>query len=149
MLVGSRLVAMTIRLNPYISFRNNAREAIEFYHSVFGGELTINTFADLHASQDPSDDNLIMHSMLVAPNGLTLMASDTTQRMAYTPGDNMSVSLSGEAEDEETLTGYWTGLMVGGTEAMPLSKATWGDSFGMGTDKYGITWLVNIAAPQA
>jgi PhnB protein len=140
---------MTIRLNPYISFKNNAREAIEFYHSIFGGELTINTFADLHASQDPSEDNLIMHSMLVAPNGLTLMASDTTQRMAYTPGDNMSVSLSGEAEDEKVLTSYWTGLMVGGTEAMPLSKAVWGDSFGMGTDKYGITWLVNIAAPQA
>ena len=140
---------MTIRLNPYISFKNNAREAIEFYHSVFGGELTINTFADLHASQDPSEDNLIMHSMLVAPNGLTLMASDTTLRMAYTPGDNMSVSRSGEAEDEETLTGYWTALMIGGTEAMPLSKAAWGDSFGMGTDKYGITWLVNIAAPQA
>lgn len=140
---------MTIRLNPYISFRNNAREAIEFYHSVFGGELTVSTFADLHASQDPSEDNLIMHSMLVAPNGLTLMASDTTQRMAYTPGDNMSVSLSGEAEDEETLTGYWNALMVGGTEAMPLSKAVWGDSFGMGADRYGVTWLVNIAAPPA
>jgi PhnB protein len=140
---------MTIRLNPYISFRNNAREAIEFYHSVFGGELTISTFADLHASQDPSEDNLIMHSMLVAPNGLTLMASDTTQRMAYTPGDNMSVSLSGEAEDEETLKAYWTGLMDGGTESTPLSKAVWGDSFGMGTDKYGTTWLVNIAGPQA
>ena len=140
---------MTIRLNPYISFRNNAREAIEFYHSVFGGELTISTFADLHASQDPSEDNLVMHSMLVAPNGLTLMASDTTQRMAYTPGDNMSVSLSGEAEDEATLTGYWTALMAGGSESMPLSKAVWGDSFGMGTDRYGVAWLVNIAAPQA
>jgi PhnB protein len=148
-LVGSTLGAMTIRLNPYISFKNNAREAIEFYHSVFGGELTVNTFADLHASQDPSDDNLIMHSMLVAPNGLTLMASDTTQRMAYTPGDNMSVSLSGEAEDEQTLTGYWSGLMIGGAESMPLSKAAWGDSFGMGTDRFGTTWLVNIAAPQA
>ena len=139
----------TIRLNPYISFNNNAREAIEFYHSVFGGELTVNTFGDLHASQDPSEDNLIMHSMLVAPNGLTLMASDTTQRMSYSPGDNISVSLSGEAEDEETLTGYWTGLMDGGTETMPLSKATWGDAFGMGKDRFGVTWLVNIAAPPA
>jgi PhnB protein len=117
--------AMTIRLNPYISFNNNAREAIEFYHSVFGGELTINTFAELHASQDHSEDDLVMHSMLVTPNGLTLMASDTTQRMAYTPGDNMTVSLSGEAQDEETLKGYWRDLMVGGTESMPLSKAVW------------------------
>jgi PhnB protein len=138
---------MTIRLNPYISFKNNAREAIEFYHSVFGGELTINTFADLHASQDPSEDNLVMHSMLVAPNGLTLMASDTTRRMAYTPGDNMSVSLSGEAEDEQILTDYWTSLMAGGSESMPLSKAVWGDSFGMGADQFGVVWLVNISAP--
>jgi PhnB protein len=138
-----------MRLNPYISFKNNAREAIEFYHSVFGGELTINTFAELHASQDPSEDNLIMHSMLVAPNGLTLMASDTTQRMAYTPGDNMTVSLSGEAVDEATLADYWNKLMVGGAESMPLSKAVWGDSFGMGTDRFGIGWLVNITAPPA
>jgi PhnB protein len=140
---------MTIRLNPYISFNNNAREAISFYHSVFGGELTINTFAELHASQDPAEDNLVMHSMLVTPNGLTLMASDTTQRMAFTPGDNMTVSLSGEAEDEATLTGYWEALMAGGSESMPLSKAVWGDSFGMGTDRFGVGWLVNIAAPPA
>ena len=140
---------MTIRLNPYISFTNNAREAIEFYHSVFGGELTINTFADQHASQDPSEDNLIMHSMVVAPNGLTLMASDTTARMPHTPGDSMSVSLSGEAADEATLTGYWQKLMDGGTETYPLSKAVWGDSFGMGKDRFGVAWLVNIAAPPA
>ena len=140
---------MTIRLNPYISFKNNAREAIEFYHSVFGGELTISTFAELRASQDPSEDNLVMHSQLVTPNGLTLMASDTTQRMAYTPGDNMTVSLSGEAEDEHLLKGYWSKLMADGAESMPLAKAVWGDSFGMGTDKYGIGWLVNIAAPAS
>jgi PhnB protein len=137
---------MTLRLNPYVSFKNNAREAIEFYHSVFGGELIINTFADLHASQGPDEDNLVMHSMLVAPNGLTLMASDTTSRMPHNPGDNISVSLSGDAEDEELLKGYWAGLMAGGTETMPLAKAVWGDSFGMGVDKYGIGWLVNITA---
>ena len=137
---------MTLRLNPYISFKNNAREAIEFYHSVFGGELTINTFADLHASQGPDEDNLIMHSMLAIPDGLTLMASDTTRRMQHNAGDNISVSLSGEAEDEERLKGWWAKLMEGGTESMPLAKAVWGDSFGMGVDRFGIAWLVNITA---
>jgi PhnB protein len=140
---------MTIRLNPYLGFKDNAREAIDFYHSVFGGDLTVNTFAELHASQDPSEDNLVMHSMLSTPNGLTLMASDTPRRMAYNPGDNISVSLSGEAEDEAVLKGYWSKLMTGGAESMPLSKAVWGDSFGMGADKFGIVWLVNIAAPPA
>ena len=140
---------MTIRLNPYLGFKNNAREAIEFYHSVFGGELTVNTFAELHASQDPSEDSLVMHSMLVVPNGLTLMASDTPQRMTYNPGDNISVSLSGEAEDHAVLEGYWNKLIDGGNVTMPLSKAAWGDSFGMVVDKFGITWLLNIAAPAS
>jgi PhnB protein len=140
---------MTIRLNPYIGFKGNAREAIEFYHSVFGGELTVNTFAELNASQNPSEDNLVMHSQLVAPNGLTLMASDTPGRMAYNPGDNISVSLSGEAGDQAVLEGYWNKLIDGGNVTMPLSKATWGDSFGMVVDKFGITWLVNIAAPTS
>lgn len=140
---------MTIRLNPYLGFKNNAREAIEFYHSVFGGELTVNSFSDLHASQDPSEDNLVMHSMLVAPNGLTLMASDTPRRMAYNPGDNISVSLSGDAEDQAVLEGYWNKLIDGGTVTMPLARATWGDSFGMVVDRFGITWLVNIAAPAS
>jgi PhnB protein len=140
---------MTIRLNPYLGFKNNAREAIEFYHSVFGGEFTVNTFAELHASQDPSEDSLVMHSMLVAPNGLTLMASDTPQRMTYNPGDNISVSLSGEAEDEAVLEGYWNKLIDGANVTMPLSKATWGDSFGMAVDRFGITWLVNVAAPAS
>lgn len=138
---------MTIRLNPYLSFKDNAREAIEFYHSVLGGVLTINTFAELHGSQNLSEDNFVMHSMLVVPNGITLMASDTPSRMAYDPGNNITVSLSGDADDDEdVLKGYWSKLMVGGTESMPLAKAVWGDSFGMGTDKFGIGWLVNIAA---
>jgi PhnB protein len=139
-------VVMTIRLNPYLGFKNNAREAIEFYHSVFGGELTISTFGDLHASQDPAEENLVMHSMLVTPNGLTIMASDTPDRMEYRPGTNITVSLSGESDDEAALQGYWAKLMAGGSESMPLSKAVWGDSFGMGTDRFGIGWLVNIAA---
>jgi PhnB protein len=136
---------MTISLNPYIGFRGNAREAIEFYSSVFGGDLTVSTFAEFHASQDPSEDNLVMHSVLTAPNGLTLMVSDVPGRMSYNPGDNISVSLSGNSEDEAALEGYWGKLSEGATITMPLAKAIWGDAFGMLIDKFGITWLVNIA----
>jgi PhnB protein len=134
---------MPVRLNPYLGFRNNAREAMEFYKSVFGGELTISTFADLHASQDPSEDDNVMHSQLESPNGLVLMGSDTPERMPYNPGDTISVSLSGD--DEPELQGYWKGLSEGATVLMPLEKAQWGDSFGMLRDRFGFTWLVNIA----
>jgi PhnB protein len=137
---------MTMHLNPYIGFKNNAREAAEFYHSVFGGELTISTFSELHASKDPTEDNLVMHSALVIDGGLTLMMSDTPDRMEYKPGTNISVSLSGDREDETVLTGYWNKLIVNANVTMPLSTAVWGDSFGMCVDKFGIGWLINIAA---
>ncbi|HEY5321003.1 MAG TPA: VOC family protein [Galbitalea sp.] len=134
---------MSTRLNPYISFRDQAREAMEFYKTVFGGELTLSTFADLHASEDPAEQDKIMHSVLETENGLTLMASDTPNRMDVTPGSNYSISLSGE--DEPELHGYWDKLADGGTVTMPLEKAPWGDSFGMCVDRFGVSWLVNIS----
>ena len=134
---------MTTRLNPYLSFRDNAREAMDFYHSVFGGELTRATFAEYHASDDPAEQDKIMHSMLVTDGGLALMAADTPNAMDNTPGTNFSVSLSGE--DDAELRGYWEKLSAGGTVTMPLEKAPWGDSFGMCVDKFGINWMVNIA----
>jgi PhnB protein len=137
---------MPTRLNPYLSFRNNAREAMEFYKDVFGGELNVGTFAEFQASQDPSEDQLVMHAQLDTPTGLTLMASDTPQRMDYTPGNTFSISLSGG--DDAELRGYWEKLSDGGTVTMPLNTAIWGDTFGMCTDKFGVQWLVNIAGPK-
>jgi PhnB protein len=87
-----------------------------------------------------------MHGQLTSPGGLILMGADTPNRMDYTPGDNFSISLSGD--DEAELRGYWDKLAVDGTVTQPLEKAPWGDSFGMLNDKYGITWLVNIAGPK-
>lgn len=140
---------MAVNLNPYLSFKDNAREAMEFYHSVFGGKLTQSTFAEFHASEEPDEADLIMHSMLVLDDGLTLMAADTPKRMVYNPGTNISVSLSGESADEERLTGYFNGLSDGGKVTMPLEKAQWGDMFGMFTDKFGINWMVNIAGEKS
>ncbi|HSE10651.1 MAG TPA: VOC family protein [Nocardioidaceae bacterium] len=139
---------MTTRLNPYISFRDNAREAMDFYQSVFGGELTRTTFAEMQASEDPAEQDKIMHSMLVTEKGLVLMAADTPNSMDYTPGTSHSISLSGEQEDEADLRGYWERLSEGASVQMPLEKAPWGDFFGMCTDKYGVAWMVNIAGPQ-
>jgi PhnB protein len=135
---------MSTRLNPYLSFRDTARPAMEFYQSVFGGKLTTATFAEFKASDDPAEQDKIMHAQLETDTGLTLMAADTPNSMDYTPGTNFSVSLSGD--DEAELRGYWDKLSAGGTVAMPLEVAPWGDTFGMCTDKFGVPWLVNIAA---
>ncbi|WP_394940338.1 VOC family protein [Psychromicrobium sp. YIM B11713] len=137
---------MTTRLNPYLSFKDNAKEAMEFYQSVFGGELTASTFAEFNAPVEANEANLIMHSQLETAGGLTLMASDTPSHMEFKPGNTYSVSLSGE--DEAELRGYWEKLSDGGIVAMPLEKAPWGDSFGMCNDKFGIAWLVNISGGQ-
>lgn len=137
---------MQSRLNPYLSFKDNAREAMEFYKTVFGGKLDMNTFKDFQASEDPSEDDKIMHSMLEAENGITFMAADTPNRMAYQPGTNISMSLSGEKEAE--LRRYFEKLSAGGTVTQPLEKAAWGDAFGMCTDKFGINWMVNITGQE-
>lgn len=138
---------MQTKLNPYISFKDTTRQAMQFYKSVFGGELTMSTFKEYHASQNAAEDDLIMHALLETENGMTLMASDTPSSMEYHPGTNVSVSLSGDNEAE--LSAYFQKLSAGGTVAMPLAKAPWGDSFGMCTDKFGIGWLVNISPTSA
>jgi PhnB protein len=134
---------MTVRLNPYISFRDDARAAMEFYRSVFDGELTLSTFGESGMSQDPAEADLVMHSQLDAANGLVLMGADTPSHMDYQEGSRISVSLSGD--DEATLRGYWDGLVDGGAVTVPLEKAPWGDTFGMCVDRFGVVWLVNIA----
>ncbi len=104
---------MTAILNPYLNFRGTTRDAMEFYHSVFGGELNISTFEELGGDVLPEEKALIMHSQLTAPNGITLMAADVPQHMDWLSGTNAySVSISGD--DDATLRGYWDKLTVGG-----------------------------------
>jgi PhnB protein len=75
------------------------------------------------------------------------MAADTPKSMEFNPGNNVSLSLSGENEEE--LRGYWDKLAEGADIKMPLEKAQWGDTFGMLTDRFGVHWMINITAPKA
>ena len=137
---------MASRLNPYISFSDNARQAMTFYESVFGGRLSMNTFGEFGQPDTPHADN-IMHSLLETDSGFTLMAADTPPGMEHHPGNNIAVSLSGD--DTEELHTYWTKLSDGGTVSVPLEKQMWGDEFGMCVDQFGIAWMVNISQPGA
>jgi PhnB protein len=132
---------MAVVLNPYLNFRDETREAMEFYRGVFGGELRMMTFKEYQASEDPSEDDKIMHAQLEA-DGIMFMAADTPKSMEYQPGTNFNMSLSGE--DEAVLRGYFEKLQDGGNVIMPLEKAPWGDTFGMLVDRYGVRWLVNV-----
>jgi len=137
---------MASRLNPYISFENTARQAMEFYRDVFGGDLTMNTFGEF-GQADSAEADKVMHSQLETDSGFTLMASDTPAGMQRNPGDNIAISLSGD--DADALRGYWEKLSDGGSVTMPLEKQMWGDEFGMCRDRFGIPWLVNITQRQS
>ena len=136
---------MTSRLNPYLNFNGSARQALEFYHSVFGGNLTLSTFAEFGAPNS-ADADRIMHGQLETDAGYTIMAADVTSEMEYQPPAGCSISLSG---DDDALHDYWDKLSAGGTTTMPLQKQVWGDEFGMCVDQFGVPWLVNISQPQA
>jgi PhnB protein len=136
---------MSAVLNPYLNFRGNARQAMEFYASIFGGELNVSTFADYQMAEDPLENDQVMHSQLETDAGFTLMGADVPARQDINP--NGSISLSGD--DEPLLRGYWDKLAEGANIVEPLEKAPWGDSFGMLVDKYGVFWLVNITGADA
>lgn len=138
---------MTVRLNPHLNFRESAREAMTFYQSVLGGELTVSTFGEFHASDDPAERDKVMHSQLETPDGFTLMAADVPNSMEFSSQQGVSVSLSGD--DEKKLRGFWEGLSEGGTVLMPFEQAPWGATFGMVIDRFGTRWMVNYAEVPA
>jgi PhnB protein len=131
-------------MNAYLGFVDRAREAMEFYHGVFGGTLSMNTFGEYGQAGTPAE-HLIMHAKLETPEGMVLMASDAPPGMPHDEGSAISMSLSGD--DEALLRRYWEALAEGGTVTLPLERQMWGDVFGMCTDRFGTAWMVNITAP--
>ncbi|MFD5102160.1 VOC family protein [Streptomyces albidochromogenes] len=138
---------MPSRLNPYISFDGEARSAMEFYREVFGGTLSLNTFGEFGEEKAGDAADKIMHAMLETDSGFTLMGADVPPGMEHKAGNNIAVSVSGE--DAGELRGYWDKLSADGAVSVPLEKQMWGDVFGMCTDRFGITWMVNIAQRPA
>ncbi|WP_326649753.1 MULTISPECIES: VOC family protein [unclassified Streptomyces] len=138
---------MASRLNPYISFSGEAKQAMEFYKEVLGGNLSVNTYGAFGSEAPPGYADKVMHSLLETDSGFALMGADNPPGMEYKPGNNFAVSLSGD--DADQLRGYWAKLSAGGNVSVPLEKQMWGDVFGMCTDKFGVTWMVNISEQQS
>ena len=135
-------------LNPYLNFDGNAREVLEFYKDVFGGELNIMAFGDMGMTEHegnaiPADG--VMHGQLTTDQGFTLMASDNVPGMSEGQTPNGHLSISGDESD--ILHGYWDKLADGGRIDVPIAQAPWGAEFGQVKDKFGINWLVNIGGP--
>ncbi len=137
---------MPSRLNPYLNLPETAGEAMRFYEQVFGGTLTVMTFGDAGA-EGVSDPDQVMHAMLETPEGFTLMASDMPPGADHSQGNGIAVSLSGD--DADALRGWWERLSDGGTVTVPLERQRWGDDFGACTDRFGVSWMVDIAGSAA
>lgn len=138
----------TIQLNPYLTFNGNCEEAMEFYKTVFGGELTISRFGDFSGPdmQTPEEyKNKVMHAML-RTDDLMFMASDCAPGVSVSVGENISMSLSGP--DDAKLSGYFEALSADGTVTMPLATQVWGDKFGMVTDKFAVQWMVDVGTTK-
>ena len=140
---------MSVALNPYLQFDGITREAVEFYHRILGGELSMMTFAEGMGETNPALASMIMHSSLYVERGIHIMASDVPPGMPLESNGTISLSSDDAAGgDAEMLTSWWERLSEDAEVTMPLEQAPWGDHFGQLRDKFGVTWMVNIPAPQ-
>lgn len=136
---------MAVTLTPYIFFKGDAKEAMEFYKDVFGGELTTQTYEQANQPGSELTGDKLMHADL--HDGLIrIFGSDTDQ--ASEAAKKVTLSINGEAEDETKLSEVFEKLSQGGEVRSPLKKEFWGDTFGMVTDKYKVDWMVNIAGAK-
>lgn len=136
---------MKADLTPYRQFNGNAKEAMEFYQTVFGGELQMMPFSAVHSEEEVGGDGeKIMHAELVVDGQKLLFASDIPRVMQRMKGEDTPLSLTGGADADAEIRGYWEKLSEGGTVTMPLEAVPWGAVYGALEDRFGTHWMFNI-----
>jgi len=134
---------MTVKATTHLNFRGNARPALEFYRSVFGGELALVTYRDAHAVSAEAEADQVMWGQVASDSGFRIMAYDVPSRLGWNAGEiPFFVSVRGDSPDE--LTGYWQKLADGATIIQPIGPAAWSPLYGMLKDRFGITWVLDI-----
>jgi PhnB protein len=137
-------ISMTVKATTHINFKGDARAALEFYRTVFGGELTIITYKDMGNVQQPEEADQVMWGQVAADSGFAVMAYDVPSGRPYDKGtDPFYESLRGETVEE--VTAVWERLSDGATITQPLGPAQWAPAYGMLTDRFGITWVIDVA----
>ncbi|MDB5588260.1 MAG: hypothetical protein JWP26_3230 [Devosia sp.] len=139
---------MTIQSTTHLNFRGDARAALSFYQSVFGGHQIVVSYKDAGQVQDPAEADQVMWGQVAADNGFRVMAYDVPSRMGWNPGDiPFFVSVRGNAADE--ITGYWEKLVDGATIVQPLAPSGWSPLYGMLKDRFGVTWVLDVESAYA
>jgi PhnB protein len=154
---------MTITTTAHLNFPGTARAALDFYRSVFGGEIFVSTYGEFGMPQDAPDAGKVVFGQLRSDSGFRVMAYDIPGPAAGGPAaagasthraNGVTITtqpffLSARAETLDELTGYWDGLAEGATIVEPLAASAWTLGFGMLTDRFGVTWVLDVAAPYA
>ena len=139
---------MSINTTTHLNFRGDAREALGFYKSVFGGEQMLISYADAHNVQEPSEADQIMWGQVASENGFRVMAYDVPSATAYEPGE-IPVFVSIRGEDADEVSGYWAKLAEGSTIVRDLEPAPWATLYGMLKDRFGVTWVLDVVTPYS
>ncbi|MBB4914015.1 VOC family protein [Streptosporangium saharense] len=135
---------MSVNTAIHLNFRGDAREALTFYQSVFGGDLAVVTYADAGNTQEPTEANQVMWGQVIAGNGFHVMAYDVPSHLPWDRGRNsFFVSLRGETAEE--VTAYWKNLSESATIVHPLAPSPWAPLYGMLEDRFGVVWVVDVA----
>ena len=137
---------MTVTTTPHLNFRGDARAALEFWHSVFGGQLSVVSYADAQSVTDESEAQQVVYGQVVSDEGLRVMAFDVPAARPYDAGVS-PVFVSVRGTDADELTRYWEALVEGGTIVTPLGKSMWSPLHGMVTDRFGVTWVLDLEVP--
>ncbi|MEJ5943833.1 VOC family protein [Pseudokineococcus basanitobsidens] len=140
---------MSVTTTAHLNFRGQAREALEHYAAVFGGEPVVVTYADLPQESD-ADLGVVPEQVkwgqVATPAGFSVMAYDVQPARGYDPGqDRLFMSVRGDDADE--ITRYFRGLAEGGHVREELAPSGFSPLYGMVTDRFGITWVLDVAAP--
>jgi PhnB protein len=148
---------MSVQAVTHLNFRGDARAALTFYHRVFGGDLRIATYADFGAPSDSPLAAQVVWGQVAATSGFRVMAYDVPATAAAPHARQPStrrehgvtittepffISLRGERVDE--IAALWEQLAVGATIIEPIAQAPWAPLFGMLTDRFGVTWVVDV-----
>lgn len=135
---------MTVITTPHLNFRGDAGAALDFYHSVFGGQKIILTNADAHSVEIPEEAEQVKFGQVVADSGFQIMAYDVPASASYDQGDKaLFVSVRGDSAAE--ISQLWDRLAQGSTIVDALAPSAFSPAYGMLTDRFGVTWVLDVA----
>ena len=139
---------MSIKTVTHLNFRGEARAALAFYQSVFGGDQMVISYADAGAVQNADEADQVMWGQVIAADGFSIMAYDVPSHLPWNPGER-AFFVSVRGSDADAITKYWEKLVAGATIVAPLAPSGWAPLYGMVRDRFGVTWVLDVESAYA